>query len=211
MDNISHAVADIMLAAISNNVEVIISNNSHVIYHGDNSETPCSGYFSGNDVIGERILAVGTGKSIKEWLPVFLHESSHMDQYLENCKEWRNCKLDDGRDSTDLLFDWIGGVEIDNSLEIAMKSLMVELDCERRTVAKILKYNLEDYIEPLEYMQKANSYVYFYLYVAETRKFYTKGKEPYNNPMIWSVAPPHFLGDYSKIPRPLYDAFKRYI
>lgn len=204
-------LADVVSKAIENNIEIILSNKDRVVYSGDSSNTECAGYFCENEKTGERILAVATDVPLKHWITVLLHESSHMDQYLENCQEWQDCKMEDGSDSTDALFKWIDGANIDNIYDIGMRSLRVELDCEKRTVKKIMDYNLYDHIDVIEYIKKANAYIYFYLYVLETRKFYTKGNEPYTNSMIWSVAPVHFQGDYSTIPQPLYDAFKEYI
>lgn len=208
---VKSALAETAAKAVANEISFFLSKDDHVIYSGDTTQTPCSGFFTGNDRTNEKILAVATGKPLKQWLPVLLHESCHMDQYLEDCQEWRNIVMPDGTDSSDALFEWIGGKDCDNPRDLALRSLQVELDCEKRTVQKIIYFSLEDYIEPLEYIQKANAYVYFYLYVLETRKFYTKGNEPYINPMVWSAAPTHFNGNYEKIPSLLHEAFKKYL
>ncbi len=208
---VKSAIAEIAAKAVANGISFILSKEDAVIYSGDTTQTPCSGYFCGNDQSGEKILAVATGKPLKQWLPVLLHESSHMDQYLEDCDAWKNIVMPDGTDSSDALFEWIGGKDVENPRDLAIRSLQVELDCEKRTVQKIIDFGLEDYIEPLEYIQKANAYIYFYLYVLETRKFYTKGNEPYTNAMVWSAAPSHFAGDYTKIPELLHEAFRKYM
>jgi hypothetical protein len=55
-------------------------------------------------------------------------------------------------------------------------------------------------VDLTEYIQKANSYLYFYHVMTKTRKWYEAGKQPYNTPAIWSKMPIHFDNDYTVIP-----------
>lgn len=208
---VQDVILDTVTTAVSNGITVILSKDDAVIHSADETKTPCAGFFCGNDVENDLQIAVAMGKPIKEWLPVFLHESSHMDQYLENCDAWKNIVLEDGTDTSDALFNWIAGKDVDNIRDCALRSLNVELDCEKRTLQKIHHYELWDYINAEEYIQKSNAYVYFYLYMLETRKFYEKGKAPYTIKEVWSAAPMHFNGDYTVIPEELYRAFKQYL
>lgn len=211
--NIRNAIADCAATCIEHEINLVLSNQRHVIYAHDSTQTPCSGYFTANKVLNSYELAVATGKPLEEWLPVLLHESSHMDQYLEMDQAWVNCTMPDGSDSSDALFEWIGGREYseDEIKDIAMRSLYVELDCEKRTLDKVRQYELEYFINPATYVMKANSYIYFYLFVLETREFYTRGYEPYNVEDVWKYAPGGFDNDYTKIPPALRIAFEKHM
>jgi len=44
----------------------------------------------------------------------------------------------------------------------------------------------------LEYIQKANAYTLFYLFVSDERVWYTIGKEPYRLPTVWKQFPKSF-------------------
>ncbi len=39
------------------------------------------------------------------------------------------------------------------------------------------------------YAQRANSYITFYKYILQSRKWYKPGKEPYNQEAVWSLFP----------------------
>lgn len=208
---IGKIISETAVTCIENGIDFILSGKDAVFYAGDDPPVACAGYFCGNDVEGIKILATATGKPMEEWLPILLHESSHMDQYLEKSDAWMNITLPDGREATDELFAWFAGKEIENPADIAARALNVELDCERRTLAKILKYGLQDVIDPVEYVKKANSYVYFYLHCLKSRSFYKRGNAPYMNDKVWTVAPDNFDGDYTKIPEALAAAFDEHM
>lgn len=198
---------DIEEKSKSKGIEIKISPDSHVSY--DDFVT-CNGYFEAQP---NPTLAVATGKPLHQWLPVLLHESSHMDQYIENCKEWQDCTLPDGSDAVVKFFEWVednSAYDKKDVVEWAQIAINVELDCEKRTVDKIVRYGLEETLNVQDYIQQANSYIYFYTRVLEIGKFYSPGKEPYNNPDVWKTAPTHFMEDYTDIPDDLYNAFKQH-
>jgi hypothetical protein len=93
---------------------------------------------------------------------------------------------------------------IDNEIRT---SIIVEVDCEKRTVEKIKKYGLDSIINIDEYIQKSNAYVLFYLWMRKNRKWYTIGKEPYNIPDVVSVMPKTFDIDYTELSPDILDAF----
>jgi hypothetical protein len=86
---------------------------------------------------------------------------------------------------------------------------MVELDCERRTLKKMYRYGLDDYISVNDYVQGANAYVYLYLYMMESRFWPSGEKAPYKIEDIWKNAPTNFDGDYTVIPEALLAAYRR--
>jgi hypothetical protein len=131
-----------------------------------------------------------------------------MDQFIEDSQAWKDITLADGKETTDEFFKWLLGEELPgyDIRDLALRSLMVEYDCEKRTVAKLCKYGLDELINIEEYIQQANSYVYFYLYMLQNRNPWPS-QGPYGVEHIWRVAPKHFDGDYTVVPDTLYTAF----
>jgi hypothetical protein len=120
-----------------------------------------SGYFSGSD----KILAVAKGR--EDWLWILVHESCHLDQWIENCKVWAD---DDRWPSGDLIDSHIVGDKVDRRRlrRAILRTIKLELDCERRSLVKIAEYNLP--INTATYIQRANAYVLSY------HRVYTVGK-----------------------------------
>jgi hypothetical protein len=197
------AIRDIYLTARSNNVKFKVSNSDKIEYGTRNKEINqegeekgidyVSGYFLGDDYGDKPEFGIGVGGSKWEWFLIFLHESCHMDQWIEKCPVWLNGNISKEKDCYDLLSDWMNGRSFDD-LEIRniIKSCIeIELDCERRTVEKIKKYNLHHTIDVYEYTQKANSYIGFYGVISKYKKWYDR--PPYRNPDIWMRMPKIFM------------------
>lgn len=214
-DKLLDILADVSSTCVQHGISFHLHNSKNVVYDGDGTE--CSGFFNGAE--DDKTLEVAFGKPTKDWLPVLLHESCHMDQYIENAKAWQDITMPDGTESTDVLFQWAAGTDADKRIiesmvdldDLISRALHVELDCEKRTLDKIISYDLTDFINPVEYVKKANSYIYFYLYIKEYGTFYDPNNKPYENSFVWSVAPEHFGGDYTKIPDLLLSAFREHL
>lgn len=147
-------------------------------------------------------LAVAVGKPMEQWLDTFVHESCHKDQYVEHSKLWGQTVR--GCDPFTVVEMWLNEVVELKELpkyQMIMSMLRLELDCEKRAVKKIRKNKLPINIKT--YTQKANSYVYFYHILAEMRKWYTIGYEPYNVAEVWQAMPTTFKNDYTEIPAEL--------
>ncbi len=87
-----------------------------------------------------------------------------------------------------------------------MSAKELELDCERRAVKKIKKFDLPLDVE--EYIKQASAYIHYYNYMQLRRNNYTPGKEPYYNNTITSAMPKTLRGKYKRLPKniiPLYD------
>lgn len=154
-----------------------------------------NGYFC--DATPEMVVACY--KKPIDWLEIFVHESCHRDQCIENTRIWT--KTIDGHDALTMLWQWLDKtIELtpDKLHQVIQASMMVELDCERRSVKKIKRYKLPIDIEA--YTKKANAYVYFFLSMQETRKWYGKGKSPIYLDEVWKQMPAHFDNDYMDIP-----------
>jgi len=203
-------VHDILTKAAKYNIKVTIAEEKTLPYPiGD---FPVHGFFVVNGKYPQGELGVAIGDPPNEWIKVLIHESCHMDQFVDNVKAWTNnfiydCKTNKIKESIDLIDEWVTGREFSKSIlkDLTSSALNVELDCERRSAKKIKKYNLDINIE--EYIQQSNSYIYFYRYLEESRKWYKK--TPYQTKKVWSKMPKTFNNDYSIVPEEFKPLFKK--
>jgi hypothetical protein len=183
--SISTFLLDVIETAKEHKIKVILDPNAVTFGEGDE----VSGLFDSDNLE----LTVNTNKPTEDWISIMIHESCHMDQHIEQCKEWTNLDVK-GHDATTLLDMWLQHV-IDLNPEqlknVIDKVLEMELDCEKRSVEKIKKYKLP--INVKEYTQKANAYMYFYRALAKTRKWTNKSKSPYSLTNIWKQMPSKLL------------------
>jgi len=167
---------DIAKGCIKNKISLTLSNLSHI----DADGLACSGYFDGKE------LVVATNKKKElDWVDILLHESCHMDQFLQKSKFWMP-----DEDALHIVHDWVAKKEV-SPQKLVMgfsNTISMELDCEKRTVRKILKYKIP--VDIGVYSQKANSYLFGYGYTHQTKKWY---KSPYENPKIWKKMPEKLL------------------
>lgn len=187
--------------AKEHNVSIIISPNSRIPYI-ENEAMMVSGYFIDRPKLE---LAVAAGKPFEEWLPILVHESCHMDQWIENTSVWKNVFVQ-GREAVDWIDLWLNGEEnlpepIENLIQ---RTREVELDCEQRSLRKIQEFGLP--IDMETYAKRANSYVYYYNHLLKTRKWYPENNVPYENERIWSQAPSH-CNNTGSTPKELEKAF----
>jgi hypothetical protein len=94
------------------------------------------------------------------------------------------------KDSLFIVEDWIHGKNLSKkTLEKGFKNAInLEIDCEKRTVAKMQKYKIR--FNKKQYIQKANSYLFSYTYAFVNKAWYPK---PYENPKIYNNMPSKFL------------------
>jgi len=167
-------------------VKYLFPITSKVSYPGS-GDIKVSGYF---DNIPEPILACAIGKPFYQWLEILVHESCHMDQWLENSSLWSDIRKD-GIDCDKRMDEWLGGKEygVEEYTYFIRTMQAVELDCEKRSVEKIIKLNLPINVEA--YVKKANSYLFFYTILLHTKKWCENA--PYNVKEIIEQMPGHFL------------------
>lgn len=201
---IQQLIEDIKEKAKENGVKIILEDSKTVPYAVGGF--PVSGYFID---YGNPVLAVATGKPLKDWIMVLAHEGSHMEQCIENSPFWANSFID-GREAVEFIDEWCGGKEFSKEQvdDICKRALEVELDCEKRTIQKAIKYNLPINIE--EEIQKANSYILFYTFIKQVRKWNTTGKAPYMIKEVWSKMPKTFDMDYFSVSDDIAVLYKKY-
>lgn len=164
------------------------------------------GYFSDEEDVVELACAMGQ-PDFEKTILLFVHESCHLDQWSESDQEdsiWAK------GDTMGIIDGWLNGEELsEKELNESFKqSIDLELDCEKRSVEKIKKYNLP--INTEHYIQKANAYILFYNYVKKHRKWSNPGNPPYGD-KIWPFAPKTWLDDYTQIPKELEEAYDKYL
>ena len=176
-------------------VAVLMVNKPHVMV----DTSPCGGYFTEEGDVP--MLVVATGCSEDQWLGTLLHEYSHLTQWAEKAPVWS---------SNDTLYsdyqEWLNGKK--KAPAIVRKAVAaareVEADCERRTIRLIRELSAP--IDLPRYTRIANCYIHFHNVMAKTRKWFAADKRLYAMPSVYGLANAIFDEDFSKTPKPLYDA-----
>lgn len=190
INRIKSFILDLQEKCKQNGIKLLIANTPGIEYSvGEGMMV--NGYFDENI----RTLACAAGKSFEQWLTILIHESCHMDQFLENILEWTQ---NPGLEQTDR---WLNGEDVDPKVLDAeiLGSMAVEIDCEKRATKKIKQWGFDNFIDVDEYIQKSNAYILFYLWMRENRRWYQIGKEPYNMRQIVSMMPKTFNINYSEL------------
>lgn len=146
-------------------------------------------------------LTIATGNPVSVWLPVFVHESCHMDQWLEKMPIFSK-----SNGALDMMENWLlryKEYKPEKMYECLRTIIELELDCEKRTVQKIKDWNLP--IDVDKYIRGANVYLFFYLDLLRTRTW----SSFYHKNSILECAAKTFYDDYSKIPTKLQKAFMK--
>lgn len=199
-----HAFADMVKQGCrEHGVEVHLGKGKRVRY----KSLLCNGYFDSMNTPLPR-LAVAVGKPVSEWLPILGHEYCHLEQWAEGAPAWVD---QEEIYALDLLTEWFEGREFayDQIASLVTVSREVERDCEARMLQKILTFSLP--IDPEEYAQKANSYVFFYTAMQQLRKWYVRA--PYEVPEVWKLMPKKLLSakEYEHLPEAYLQVFQQHL
>lgn len=183
-DSIKKIISDIAYKCYKNKINFRLEHCHNV----DMDELPCSGYFD------EKSLVVATDKnSISEWISTLIHESCHLDQFIEKSPYWIPDNV-----GVAVVENWLNKKNYSKKrlLEAFSNTMSMELDCEKRSIKTIKKYKL--YIDIKNYIQQANAYIFSYVYSYKNRKWFVN---PYENSNIVKSMPVKFLNvsDYFKL------------
>jgi hypothetical protein len=191
----SELLAFVKIECEKNEVTAILSEESHVSV-GDNL---CNGYFDHS----EPTLAVGTGKPEVLWMPTLIHEYQHMRQWIENDPSWEALFITDKVEANTLIDLWLAGtisldeIQRDNLFNLVIEN---ERNCEQRSLDFIKSNGLDQFIDPVDYAQKANAYLIFHNVMKKHRMWYKPNLEPYAFKEISSKMPADFTTlDYSTV------------
>lgn len=184
-------------------VKYLFPETEKIDYPGcDNMKV--SGYFMD---VPEPTLACAIGKSTEKWFEVLVHESCHMDQWSENTDLWENQYINEVDCGTQV-DEWLAGKEFhEDEYMYYMRTMQaLEIDCEKRSVEKILTLGLG--IDSKSYTKRANSYLFFYTVMLHTRKWCDVA--PYDVPEIVELMPDCFLSveEYNQVSDEILSIYK---
>ena len=156
--------------------------NSRYLDIGDGA--PSSGYFSEDD------KKIACALKATDFIGVLGHEYSHFRQYVEDQEMWNYADK-----SYTKMFEWLDGKRIKH-IESHLKIVQsLELDCERRTVSLLGKWDVG--VDKSMYIRSANAYMYFFEHLLTSRKWCNPYNTPSQNAAILSLMPTTFLSDYT--------------
>lgn len=192
-NNVNNFIFEEKNKAQQNQVVLNLSEKEKVFY----GNIECNGFFESKYKVEDEFkpyLAVAIKKPSDKWLPIFAHETCHMDQWLEKSPLWLDA------DDFKILDSWLGGTLYpkEKIVNFVHKVISLEADCERRTIEKIKKYNLP--IDIKWYASRANAYLYYYQWLIVNRKWYKTA--PYEIKDILDLMP-EVIKDDSEYFKPL--------
>jgi hypothetical protein len=180
----------------AHSVPIQLASGRSLIYKG----LECAGYFD-DAPLG---FGVACGGSPRGWFSIFVHETCHMQQWLDQSPIWT--RQVDGRNPSDVFDSWISGREDlpAATLGAVIDALVdVEIDCEQRVAGRIRELGLPIKLET--HVRKSNAYAWSYRYMQETRDW--DHSALYQYPQVWRRMPAHFDNDYSVLPARVRAAF----
>jgi hypothetical protein len=147
---------------------------------------PVSGYFDSTS------KELHFAASMKGWQEVLCHETCHVIQWGVNTPIWQ-----EGQKAKCNVGDWLKGEKVPTKHinQAIVSAMYVEKECEKWSADKLAAY--KDF-DKKNYTRKANSYILFYLFVKDQRKWCKKGKAPYSIENIWTRFPATFNIDIDK-------------
>jgi hypothetical protein len=163
-----------------------------------------SGYFDEE----EKKLVCAIDKPLNQWIEIFVHEYSHLEQWATDCFYWRRSVIH-GRDAYGSFSSWLQGEE-EHSKKTLKKYAGIcrclEMDCERRAVENVKKFNLPIDLEI--YCQRANAYVIFYNFALMTRLWY---KRPaYARKEVYQAFPKQLVQRHDRLPKKYIKLYQKY-
>jgi hypothetical protein len=189
-------MSDLRRRAKDHDINIKFTTKEMVYPPGD--PLGCTGYFDENDLV----LCVSNSNSEQIFITNLVHESSHMDQFIQDKYLWEKCSP-----GYSIFFKWLEGSSIVKYevLEEAVQDIIrIELDCEHRSLKKIKHYNLD--IDTSYYIRQTNAYLYGYLFALETRHW---TPQIYFNDKVVAASSSRLKKSYDKIPIKLHRIFLR--
>jgi hypothetical protein len=181
-ENVRSLIADVTETARQNQIQIVYGKGKRI---RAGTKSFVAGYFDDSN----RILTAATNHSLYDWLEVFVHESCHMDQWITQCKYW-TAELDHCYNTFDRFIS--GKTEPD--IEYAIDQIvMLEADCERRSLRKIAQYELP--VDPARYSQKANAYLLSHKAMWHYQSWYRTG--PFRNKSLVRSMPNQIGAPYT--------------
>lgn len=159
----------------------------------------CSGHY---DSFNKEIV-VALGKGWEHSFMIAIHEWQHCQQHFDPRSVWHT-KISDNHTK---FFQWLAGKNFKEPRILAQSALVLERDCERRTIAEIRK-KYSHLIDPESYSVRANTYLASYLWCYNHRSWLKK--TPYNRKLM-AHCPPKLFRSFADIPENLELAMERFL
>lgn len=179
-DNIRAFLEDTKQLSKEHQIKIVLGKGKYIRYSG----TKIGGYFDEQN----KVLAVATNHPIEKWLDTMVHETCHLDQWIEQSKYW----LPEINDAITIFEEYISGCPVTDIVAATNMIVMLEADCERRTIKKMLKYELP--INTETYAKKANAYLLSHKAMIHYGSWYKKS--PYRHGCIWGRLPNKISAPY---------------
>jgi len=161
----------------------------------------CGGYFD----YSEKVLAIAIGsENLGNIITILVHEQVHcFKQWLNPRSIWHK----KGIIRQHARFaHYLKGNKIYRPLDCAIATIKLELDCERKTLRELNKW--QKYVDINVVTQLANAYILSHWKMLELKKWPTKSTY---NKKILAHCSNVLIKDYRKIPERLKMAFDRYL
>jgi len=130
-------------------------------------------------IASETELRVATKHALPSWLEVFVHETCHLDQQIEQPPWFAEAEA-----SISKMNEWLAGKPVKCIKKHIIAVIRLEHDCEVRTVRKLVRNKLP--VDLKEYCQMANAYILGHHWILANRKWC---KKSYETTKVWSRMP----------------------
>lgn len=171
MNNVLRFIEDLENKCKQYNVKLFLYDLKYIESEGDKF----GGWF---DPDNKELHCAFPDKIQTKYVELLVHESCHMDQWIENTKYWSRERANN---SLTEVWKLLKKEKVPN-LKFHLRNVqMMEAECEKMSIQKIIDYDLG--IDVKKYAMKANSYLLFYSILKETNKW--TDYPPYKFKDIW--------------------------
>lgn len=182
MNNVLRFIEDLETKCKEYGVKLVLYDMKFIENDGDKF----GGWF---DADNKELHCAFPDKIQTKYVELLVHESCHMDQWIENTKYWA---IERRNNSLTEVWKILKGEKV-NKLKYHLRNVqMMEAECEKMSIEKIKDYDLGINIE--RYAMKANSYLLFYSVLVETKKW--TDYPPYKFKDIWRGLPDKILSNF---------------
>ena len=182
MNNVLRFIEDLETKCKEYGVKLVLYDMKFIENDGDKF----GGWF---DADNKELHCAFPDKIQTKYVELLVHESCHMDQWIENTKYWT---IERRNNSLTEVWKILKGEKV-NKLKYHLRNVqMMEAECEKMSIEKIKDYDLGINIE--RYAMKANSYLLFYSVLIETKKW--TDYPPYKFKDIWRGLPDKILSNF---------------
>ena len=182
MNNVLRFIEDLETKCKEYGVKLVLYDMKFIENDGDKF----GGWF---DADNKELHCAFPDKIQTKYVELLVHESCHMDHWIENTKYWT---IERRNNSLTEVWKILKGEKV-NKLKYHLRNVqMMEAECEKMSIEKIKDYDLGINIE--RYAMKANSYLLFYSVLVETKKW--TDYPPYKFKDIWRGLPDKILSNF---------------